>query len=66
MVYSLQLRLVYLFKEECLRLIFTLLQADDPFVLWQAQIGKMGTLMGVFVPCLQNILGIIFYIRFTW
>ncbi len=32
----------------------------------QSQIGKLGTLMGVFVPCLQNILGIIFYIRFTW
>ncbi|CAK9209557.1 unnamed protein product [Sphagnum troendelagicum] len=31
-----------------------------------SQIGKLGTLMGVFVPCLQNILGIIFYIRFTW
>ncbi|OVA14992.1 Amino acid permease/ SLC12A domain [Macleaya cordata] len=27
---------------------------------------KLGTLMGVFVPCLQNILGIIYYIRFTW
>jgi potassium/chloride transporter 4/5/6 len=27
---------------------------------------KMGTMMGVFVPCLQNILGIIYYIRFTW
>ncbi|KAH9311607.1 hypothetical protein KI387_026642, partial [Taxus chinensis] len=27
---------------------------------------KMGTLMGVFIPCLQNILGIIFYIRFSW
>ncbi|KAI5079287.1 hypothetical protein GOP47_0004766 [Adiantum capillus-veneris] len=27
---------------------------------------KLGTLMGVFVPCLQNILGIIFYIRFSW
>ncbi|KAM5587502.1 cation-chloride cotransporter 1 [Rosa sericea] len=27
---------------------------------------KSGTLMGVFVPCLQNILGIIYYIRFTW
>ncbi|KAG0589960.1 hypothetical protein KC19_1G060000 [Ceratodon purpureus] len=26
----------------------------------------MGTIMGVFLPCLQNILGIIFYIRFTW
>ncbi|XP_020273287.1 cation-chloride cotransporter 1 [Asparagus officinalis] len=27
---------------------------------------KMGTMMGVFVPCLQNILGIIYYIRFSW
>ncbi|XP_059288857.1 cation-chloride cotransporter 1-like isoform X1 [Lycium ferocissimum] len=27
---------------------------------------KSGTLMGVFMPCLQNILGIIYYIRFTW
>ncbi|KAI3898168.1 hypothetical protein MKW92_038364 [Papaver armeniacum] len=26
---------------------------------------KMGTMMGVFVPCLQNILGIIYYIRFS-
>jgi len=22
--------------------------------------------MGVFIPCLQNILGIIYYIRFSW
>ncbi|XP_039039942.1 cation-chloride cotransporter 1-like [Hibiscus syriacus] len=27
---------------------------------------KMGTLIGVFVPCLQSILGIIYYIRFSW
>ncbi|KAK9115011.1 hypothetical protein Syun_021808 [Stephania yunnanensis] len=27
---------------------------------------KLGTVMGVFVPCLQNILGIIYYIRFSW
>ncbi|CAM8909708.1 unnamed protein product [Rhodiola kirilowii] len=27
---------------------------------------KLGIMMGVFVPCLQNILGIIYYIRFTW
>ncbi|XP_072984305.1 cation-chloride cotransporter 1 isoform X2 [Typha latifolia] len=31
------------------------------------QVGpKLGTMMGVFVPCLQNILGIIYYIRFSW
>ncbi|CAN0874934.1 Cation-chloride cotransporter 1 [Linum grandiflorum] len=27
---------------------------------------KMGTMMGVFIPCLQSILGIIYYIRFSW
>ncbi|GMH03903.1 hypothetical protein Nepgr_005742 [Nepenthes gracilis] len=27
---------------------------------------KLGTTMGVFLPCLQNILGIIYYIRFSW
>ncbi|XP_057949131.1 cation-chloride cotransporter 1 isoform X7 [Malania oleifera] len=27
---------------------------------------KLGTMMGVFMPCLQNILGIIYYIRFSW
>ncbi|GAB4861980.1 Protein ccc1 [Ancistrocladus abbreviatus] len=27
---------------------------------------KLGTVMGVFLPCLQNILGIIYYIRFSW
>lgn len=32
----------------------------------QANNVKLGTMMGVFVPCLQNILGIIYYIRFTW
>lgn len=32
----------------------------------KAKGAKMGTLMGVFIPCLQNILGIIFYIRFSW
>ena len=37
--------------------IFYLLQQTGP---------KLGTMMGVFVPCLQNILGIIYYIRFSW
>ena len=27
---------------------------------------KMGTVMGVFVPCLQNILGTILYLRLSW
>nr|GMD03174.1 cation-chloride cotransporter 1-like isoform X2 [Ipomoea batatas] len=32
----------------------------------QPNVVKLGTMMGVFVPCLQNILGIIYYIRFSW
>nr|ACE78321.1 cation-chloride cotransporter-like protein [Lotus tenuis] len=27
---------------------------------------RLGTMMGVFIPCLQSILGIIYYIRFSW
>ena len=27
---------------------------------------KLGTVMGVFVPCLQNILGVILFIRLSW
>lgn len=27
---------------------------------------KLGTIMGVFVPCLQNILGVILFIRLSW
>ncbi|XP_054803506.1 cation-chloride cotransporter 1 isoform X1 [Prosopis cineraria] len=27
---------------------------------------QLGTMMGVFIPCLQSILGIIYYIRFSW
>lgn len=27
---------------------------------------KLGTVLGVFVPCLQSVLGIILFIRFTW
>ena len=27
---------------------------------------EMGTLMGVYLPCLQNILGVILFLRLTW
>lgn len=27
---------------------------------------KMGTLLGVYLPCLQNILGVILFLRLTW
>ncbi|XP_065186746.1 solute carrier family 12 member 6-like, partial [Sycon ciliatum] len=32
----------------------------------QDQSNKMGTLMGVYLPCLQNILGVILFLRLTW
>ncbi|KAG0565768.1 hypothetical protein KC19_7G013100 [Ceratodon purpureus] len=38
--------------------------AQQPF--FKAKSANLGTMMGVFIPCLQNILGIIFYIRFSW
>ncbi|XP_077053803.1 solute carrier family 12 member 5 isoform X4 [Siphateles boraxobius] len=30
------------------------------------QAPRMGTLMGVYMPCLQNILGVILFLRMTW
>lgn len=30
------------------------------------KVAKLGTLSGVFMPCVQNIMGIIFYIRLSW
>uniref|UniRef100_A0A1I7XCT0 Solute carrier family 12 member 9 n=1 Tax=Heterorhabditis bacteriophora TaxID=37862 RepID=A0A1I7XCT0_HETBA len=30
------------------------------------QASKMGTVMGVFLPCIQNIFGVLFFIRMTW
>lgn len=30
------------------------------------KVAKLGTLVGVYIPCFQNILGIIFYIRLSW
>ena len=31
---------------------------------WQAP--RMGTFMGVYLPCLQNIFGVILFLRLTW
>jgi len=30
------------------------------------QNAQLGTIMGVFFPCIQNILGVILFIRLTW
>ena len=43
--------------------------ASEPWKLQGSSGGggmKLGTLMGVFVPCLQNILGVILFIRLSW
>ncbi|KAJ8758590.1 hypothetical protein K2173_000311 [Erythroxylum novogranatense] len=42
---------------------------DDGSLMYERPRGndiKLGTMMGVFVPCIQSILGIIYYIRFSW
>ena len=31
-----------------------------------AEKANLGTLMGVFMPCIQNIFGVILFIRMTW
>lgn len=35
-----------------------------PLSLYQSP--NMGTLMGVYLPCLQNIFGVILFLRLTW
>lgn len=34
--------------------------------LFIPQSPQMGTFMGVYLPCLQNILGVILFLRLTW
>jgi len=43
-------------------------RADDAIIDGQPNksSSKMGTLMGVYLPCVQNILGVILFIRLTW
>lgn len=48
-------------------LIVTLIFFFVMFILFfQPDTLKLGTMMGVFIPCVQSILGIIYYIRFSW
>lgn len=37
-----------------------------PTTLPSLQSPQMGTFMGVYLPCLQNILGVILFLRLTW
>lgn len=36
------------------------------FVFIFEQSPQMGTFIGVYLPCLQNILGVILFLRMTW
>lgn len=35
-------------------------------VLVPPQVPQMGTFIGVYLPCMQNILGVILFLRLTW
>lgn len=37
-----------------------------PFLLTFIQAPQLGTLMGVYLPCIQNIFGVILFLRMTW
>lgn len=34
--------------------------------LFDCQAPQLGTLMGVYLPCIQNIFGVILFLRMTW
>ncbi|CAH1393152.1 unnamed protein product [Nezara viridula] len=44
----------------------TIPAAEDPDVKPQTGGASMGTLVGVYLPCIQNIFGVILFIRLTW
>ncbi|XP_039954921.1 solute carrier family 12 member 6 isoform X1 [Bactrocera neohumeralis] len=44
----------------------TIPSATDPDSKTAAPAARMGTLIGVFLPCIQNIFGVILFIRLTW
>ncbi|SPP73176.1 solute carrier family 12 member 6 isoform X2 [Drosophila guanche] len=44
----------------------TIPAATDPDAKPPAPSARMGTLIGVFLPCIQNIFGVILFIRLTW
>ncbi|XP_017090295.1 solute carrier family 12 member 4 isoform X2 [Drosophila bipectinata] len=44
----------------------TIPAATDPDAKPAAPSARMGTLIGVFLPCIQNIFGVILFIRLTW
>lgn len=40
--------------------------SNDPEARPTAGAARMGTLIGVYLPCIQNIFGVILFIRLTW
>lgn len=36
------------------------------YVFTHPQVPQMGTFIGVYLPCMQNILGVILFLRLTW
>lgn len=34
--------------------------------MFLTQVPQMGTFIGVYLPCVQNILGVILFLRLTW
>lgn len=47
-------------------LCFEYLQIMNANILFFFQSPSMGTLMGVYLPCMQNIFGVILFLRLTW
>lgn len=39
---------------------------EQIFMYFRLQAPKLSTIMGVYLPCVQNILGVILFIRLTW
>ncbi|CAN9503340.1 unnamed protein product [Ophioblennius macclurei] len=41
-------------------------EGEDDFRRVTAMVPQMGTFIGVYLPCMQNILGVILFLRLTW
>ena len=43
-----------------------ILSSNSALTYYFLQKVKLGTIMGVYLPCVQNILGVILFVRMTW
>ena len=53
-------------KKKVINVCFVLIMTNTNASLSLLQSAKMGTIMGVYLPTLQNILGVILFLRLTW